>query len=117
MRRMAFAMTTPQVRTRTKTVTRRQGWSFLNVGDMIQPVVKAQGLRKGERQEKIGGPVRVVSVRRESVSSITSADCALEGFPDMNGVEFVRFYCEGNGCVPTDRCTRIEFEYLEESME
>ena len=48
MRNMSFAMTTEAVRNQTKTVTRRFGWWFLKPGDMVQPVEKAMGLRKGE---------------------------------------------------------------------
>ena len=50
-RNMSFAMTTEQVRNQTKTVTRRQGWRFLNAGDILQPVVKGMGLKKGEKKE------------------------------------------------------------------
>lgn len=65
MRHMSFALTTEQVRARTKTVTRRVRWLFAKPGDIVQPVVKGQGLKKGETVEKIGAPIRFVSVRRE----------------------------------------------------
>jgi hypothetical protein len=57
VRNISFALTTAQVRARTKTVTRRVGWTFLKPGDLLQPVVKCRGLKKGERVEKIGGPI------------------------------------------------------------
>ena len=38
MRHMSFALTTKQIKSRTKTVTRRLGWTFLKPGDLIQPV-------------------------------------------------------------------------------
>jgi len=49
VRNMSFAMTTKQVRNQTKTVTRRFGWWFLKAGDIVQPVEKAMGLKKGEK--------------------------------------------------------------------
>ena len=42
-RLMSFSMTTPQVRARTKTVTRRLGWRFLKPGVVLWAVEKAQG--------------------------------------------------------------------------
>ncbi len=53
---MSFRLTAEQMRARTKTVTRRLGWSSLKPGDIVQPVEKAQGLRKGEKVVKSGGP-------------------------------------------------------------
>lgn len=35
MRNMSFALTTPQILNRSKTVTRRAGWSFLKPGDIV----------------------------------------------------------------------------------
>ena len=112
MRRMSFAMTTQQVRDQTKTVTRRQRWLFLKRGDLLQPVVKAQGLKKGQKQELIGGPIRVLSVRREEIYMITDEEVEREGFYDMDWELFVSMYCDANRCQPLDICTRIEFEYL-----
>ena len=45
-RNMSFAMTTEQIRARTKTVTRRFGWWFLKAGDQVWAVEKAMGLKK-----------------------------------------------------------------------
>jgi len=112
MRNMSFALTTEQVRSRTKTVTRRLGWKFAKVGDLVQPVVKAQGLKKGETVEKIGGPIRFVSVRDEPLSAIDDCDVAREGFPGMSAADFCEMFCELNGYDLYPRVTRIEFEYL-----
>jgi hypothetical protein len=71
---MSFALTTEQVRNRTKTVTRRVGWRFAKVGDVVQPVVKAQGLKKGEHPQPIGGPIRFVAVDRERLYDIRYRD-------------------------------------------
>jgi hypothetical protein len=110
---MSFSATTEQVRNRTKTVTRRQGWLFLNRGDIVQPVVKAQGLKKGERVVKIGGPIRIKSNRRVGLDRITKRDCIKEGFPNHSPREFVRMYCRLNGCTEWGNVSRIEFEYVD----
>jgi hypothetical protein len=120
MRNASFALTTYQIRTRAKTVTRRMGWLFLKPGDLLQPIVKGQGLKKGEHVETIGGPVRVVSVRRERLSRLLRDDdyardeLRREGFPQLTPEQFVRMFCEANGCTPGAWVTRIEFEYVEE---
>ncbi len=116
MRLMSFALTTDQVRARTKTVTRRTGWKSAKPGDIVQPVVKGQGIPKGGTVEKIGGPIRFVAVDREPLGLILGRpdDLAREGFPLITGVEFVNMFCDHNGCEPDDVVTRIEFEYLED---
>ena len=117
MRRMSFALTTGQVRRQEKTVTRRMGWLFLNPGDLVQPVVKGMGLAKGQKHEKIGGPIRVKSVRRTFIAEVGNGayadDLAREGFPDMRQAEFIGMFCKANRCKAGDLCTRIEFEYME----
>lgn len=115
MRHMSFALTTAQVSNRTKRVTRRLGWRFAKVGDVVQPVVKGQGIKKGEHVEKIGGAIRFVRVHRERLDDIVNHpnDCDLEGFPDLTSADFVQMFCEHNGCAPRTYVTRIEFEYVE----
>lgn len=117
MRNISFALTTPQIRNRTKTVTRRLGWVRLQPGTLLQPVVKAQGLKKGEHVEKIGGPIRVVSVRREALRAITADDCRREGLPDLSPAEFVTMFerthrSQANFYTGVgEEVTRIEFTY------
>ena len=113
MRNISFALTTEQIRNRTKTVTRRLGWQTLQPGTLLQPVVKAQGIPKGGHVEKIGGPIRVVSVRRERLSAITNEDVVREGFPGMSDWEFCEFFVEANNLQVYPDVTRIEFEYVE----
>lgn len=116
MRNISFALTTEQIRARTKTVTRRLGWAFLKPGTLLQPVVKGMGLRKGERVEKIGGPIRVLNVRREPLNAIGTKydlDVVREGFPLMTADEFVAFFAKHNGGAPDQMVTRIGFEYVE----
>ncbi len=111
-RNMSFAMTTEQIANQTKTVTRRFGWWFLKPGDIVQPVEKAMGLRKGEAIKKIGSPIRIVSVRKEHLFEIDDTDCAMEGFPHYTPEEFVHMLCSQYGCARDQTVNRIEFEYV-----
>jgi hypothetical protein len=124
MRNISFALTTEQVRNRTKTVTRRTGWKDLQPGTLLQPVVKGMGLKKGERVERIGRPIRIVSVRREPLfieghdrgdARYGRMEAAREGFPThVSYGEFVDFFLAHNGGARSQVVTRIEFEYIEE---
>lgn len=114
MRNMSFALTTEQIRNRSKTVTRRVGWTFLKPGTLLQPVVKAQGIKKGEHVEKVGGPIRVLSTERAPLNAITPQDVYREGFPRMTTSEFVSMFKKTHvGCRVWTVVTRIEFEYVE----
>lgn len=112
MRHISFALTTEQIRSQTKTVTRRLGWLFLKVGDELQPIVKGQGVKKGERVERIGGPIRVVSIERSPLNRISPQDVYREGFPQMTQSEFIRMFKRSHrGCRVGTVVTRIEFSY------
>lgn len=119
MRHISFALTTPQIRNRSKTVTRRIGWRFLKPGDLLQPVEKVMGFKKGETLTPIGGPIRVVDVRRERLERLEAesiagqAECRAEGFPHLSPMEFVAMFCASHRCFPTAEVTRIEFEYVD----
>jgi hypothetical protein len=94
---MSFSLTTVQIRNRTKTVTRRIGWTFLKPGDRLQPIEKGQGLRKGETVRTLGGPIEVVSVTREYMSEFcrradARQEVGREGFPEMTPREFQAFF-------------------------
>lgn len=124
-RLMSVAFTEAAVRERRKTVTRRKGWAFLKPGDRLTLCRKVMGRKKGEPLVRIA-EVEVVSVRRESLSSLGLCSChpadfgtysALEmereGFPGMDPVTFVlRFFVNAQGIGPTDEVTRIEWRYL-----
>lgn len=112
MRNMSFAMTTQQVRDKTKTVTRRLAWLFLQPGDEIQPVEKAMGLKRGESIKKIGKPIRVVSTRSEPLSAITQEDVVREGFPDWTPAQFIQMLVDYYKVDPAKTVNRIEFEYI-----
>lgn len=113
MRNMSFFLTINQIRNHTKTVTRRQGWFYLTPGEIVQACVKCQGLKKGESIDKIC-KIKIKSVRKEYLTSISAEDCIKEGFPYMNPIEFVLMYIQFNNLKLSDIpiVTRIEFEYL-----
>ena len=128
MRNMSFAETTRQMlesyelvrqgKKPPKTVTRRVGWRFLKPGERVQPVEKAQGLKKGERVKKLGPPIRIVSVSRGRLCDITAHECCHEGFPGWSPMQFIdhfRWMNRGNAAVKQYgadvEVTRIEFEY------
>lgn len=112
-RNMSFALTTEQIRNRTKTVTRRLGWWNLKAGDLFWAVEKVRGLKKGEKLKRLS-LLRCVSNRAMKLDSIKRPDLAREGFPDMRPSEFVAMFCKHMSVVPWAKVQRIEFEYVEE---
>lgn len=112
MRNISFALTTEQIRNRTKTVTRRLGWATLKPGTPLQACVKCMGLKPGEAIQRIC-VIRVVSVRRESLQEMSLDDVVREGFPDLNPISFIDMFCEHMGTARDTLVTRIEFEYME----
>ena len=109
MRLISFSLTTPQFLDGSKDVTRRMGWRNLKAGDHLQAVEKAMGLRKGQHPVKLG-VIEVVDVRRELLYEMRDPDCAREGFPGMNAIEFARMFCVHHGLRHDQvEVTRIEF--------
>lgn len=113
MRNMSFALTTPQMRARTKTVTRRMGWADLRAGALVMAVEKGMGLKRGETVQRIG-PIEILDVRREPLNAITPEDVIAEGFPDRSPDWFVAMFCEHNKCSPDQAITRIAFRHTPE---
>lgn len=122
MRTISFALTTQQIRDRTKTVTRRTGWADLKPGTLLRAVVKGMGLKKGERQEALA-VIRVENVCREPLNFITAdldygfSEIAKEGFADHPSLGWpsvwVEMFCRSHkGCTPESVVTRIEFRYV-----
>lgn len=110
---MSVSLTTPAVRARQKTVTRRMGWLKLKPGQRLQLCEKVMGRKPGEPLVKICA-VEVVSVRRERLDLITEEDVRREGFPGWSPGEFVSFFCRSHkGCEPGSIVTRIEWRYLD----
>lgn len=83
MRNMSFSKTTEQARDRSKTLTHRWGWGDLKPGERVQQVEKSQGLKLGEKVEKIH-VIQIVSNRPSPLRNITQADCVVEGFPNKS---------------------------------
>lgn len=111
MRNMSFFLTTAQVLDGSKTVTRRLGWHRLRAGDYVQAVRSAQGIRKGDKMQRLR-VIRVLDVRREPLNWITREDVIAEGFPQLSLSEFVEMFCRTHkGCLPETMVTRIAFEY------
>lgn len=118
MRNMSFTLTTEQIRKRTKTVTRRLGWTFLKPGDLICAVEKIRGLKKGEKVKRLA-TLLVTSVHRESLEELFAPngldEVAHEGFPGMSPDDFIDFFAESHKCAPDAVVTRIAFDYCEDA--
>lgn len=112
-RNMSFAMTKEQIRTRTKTQTRRFGWWFLKPGDILNGVEKGMGLKKGEKIVRLC-QIRVVRVQTEPLNAISQEDVIAEGFPDWTPEQFVQMLVDHYKIEPDKICNVITFEYLEE---
>ena len=110
-RNMSFAITTDQIRAKTKTVTRRFGWWFLKPGDVVRGVEKSMGLKKGEKIKPLA-MVRIVSTRAEPLNEITQDDVIREGFPDWTPSQFIKMLVDHYKVDPSTTVNRIEFEYL-----
>lgn len=110
-RNMSFSMTVSQFRNRTKTVTRRLGWKWLQVGDVVWGCEKCMGLKKGEKVIKIG-LIKICNIRRERLDLISKEDVIKEGFSNMTPEEFISMFCKVYNCKVGTLVTRIEFEYL-----
>lgn len=114
MRNISFALTTEQFLDGSKDVTRRLGWTFLKPGDRLMACRKCQGLKPGEKIERLG-EIEVVSVGREELHLVTQAEAIREGFPGMTPVQFVGMFCKHMQTHPSVLVTRIEFRRLEVS--
>lgn len=113
-RNMSFMLTTDQIRDRSKTVTRRNGWLFLKVGDKVRAVEKCQGLKKGEKVRPLA-MIEIIDIKMEPLDQITQRECVKEGFPGMTPGEFIDMYMGANKMRNDhDLVTRIEFKYLKE---
>ena len=110
-RNMSFFLTTEQIQNRTKTVTRRTGWNFLKEGDIINAVEKGQGLKKGEKTNRLC-QIKILSISSEALNSITKDECIKEGFPDMSPEDFVCMFSLKSKIFDYTPVNRIEFEYL-----
>ena len=117
---MSFSLTAPQIRERSKTVTRRTGWRFLRPGDLVQAVEKSRGRKAGEPVRPLA-VLRIVDVRAEPLArlltepSYAEDELPREGFPCWTRDDFVALFCKSNGLESANAdVTRIEFEYMED---
>jgi hypothetical protein len=110
-------LTVTQYRARTKTVTRRNGWAFAKVGDVVNGCEKCQGFKKGEKIIKMGQH-QFTDLRWEPLRHMVDdleygrREVILEGFPDMTPQQFVEMYCKHHKCTPDTLVHRMEFKYL-----
>ena len=68
-RNQSFMHTKEQYRNHTKTVTRRLGWKFAKVGDVVNGCEKCQGLKPGEKIVVMGQHI-FVGLRWEQARSL-----------------------------------------------
>lgn len=113
---MSCALTIPQVRARTKTVTRRHldSWHQLAVGDQLTLVERSRGLPSGAKQVVLAN-VEIVDLRVVELEDMDEAELVAEGFPDWNVESFTRFWRASHG-VPDEAgvlVRRIEWRYLD----
>ena len=113
VRMMSFSHTVEQIRSRTKTVTRRLGWLDLKPGERFMAVKKAMGLKPGEKVERLA-LLECVSNRREPLMDVTRQDVTREGFPYMTRFQFIRFFQSIANLPPDGKVSRIEFKYVED---
>ena len=118
MRNISVALTIPQIKARTKRVTRRAGWDDVVVGELLQTCEKCQGLKPGQQLVKLE-IIRITSIRREPLQRLIDdeaygrAEAALEGFPGMSGREFASLFTKANQISFHKVINRFEFEYVD----
>lgn len=123
-RLMSVSFTEQAVRDRTKTVTRRKGWTFLKPGDRLTLCHKVMGRKPGEPLVRLA-EVEVVSVRREPLSDLLDGrtgyyvgEMVAEGFPGMDPLAFFNcYFADAQGMSLSDFVTRIEWRYLDSDQE
>ncbi len=113
MKNKSFSATTPQMRARTKSVTRRLGWD-IPVGACFRAVEKQRGLKKGEHVTPID-VCRVLKVSDERLDATTTEEVTREGFPGHTPEWFIAMFCKLNRCLRDRVVKRVEFEFVEEN--
>lgn len=111
-RHMSFALTTEQIRSRTKVETRRLGWAALKPGERFWACPKAQGLKKGQKIERLA-LLECVSNHAEPLNVITALEVQNEGFPVMSPPQFVAMFCKAMRCEASQIVNVIRFKYVD----
>lgn len=109
---MSVALTRDPVLAELKDVTRRDGWWFLKVGEIVNLVDRTMGFKPGEHPVRYK-TVRIKSTRPEPLNAITQEEVIREGFPHMTPEEFVEFFVKSHKkCWPEKIINRIEWDYI-----
>ena len=121
-------LTTEQMKSCEKDVTRRIGWKLIKAGDLLMACVKCQGLGKGGKIERIH-PIEITSATAERLFCIAERDvfskngtwlsnheCTREGFPDLSGGEFIGMFMNEMNCHIDTWVNRIEFKHRKDLM-
>ena len=111
MRNMSFFNTLGQFLAGMKTVTFRLGWDDLYPGDRIMAIAKGQGIKKGEKVQRLG-EIEIIAVRLIQVYEISDADIILDGFGGMPKSEWIKWFCRQMGCHEGRWVSRIEFRRI-----
>lgn len=130
VRNMSFRLTTGPFLDGSKDVTRRLGWTNLKAGEHFMGVKQAQGLKKGEKVQRLGERVCIRNdpeplgdiirfpyrtplwgrkLDREPLFASWKSETAREGFPDLTPHQFVEMFCREMKCTRKTIVNRIEF--------
>jgi hypothetical protein len=110
MRNMGFRTNTEAILNRTKTVTRRLGWDFLQPGDILQACERCLGLKRGEPIRRLI-KIKILSIHSQPLNQISQDDVVKEGYPDWTPDDYVRHFCKVFKVKPDTPINRIEFAY------
>lgn len=142
MRHISFALTTDSFIDETKSVTRRLGWnaSTTPAGTHLMGVEKQQGLKKGEKVNRLGEivvlkntfepleDIALKQIRDEPEFGFTHrryiTEVEREGFPawKMTPWKYVEFFCKANSTskrkvTPKSFVNRLVFGHYHVSQE
>jgi len=112
VRRFVFAVPSPGVENRTKTVSRLSGSVGLIPGALFPAVMREEAF--GACHSRPVGRVRILNCRPEPLDQVTEAEVRREGFPDLTPSAFVDLFRAINGGERGQRVTRVEFEWVAE---
>jgi hypothetical protein len=122
MRNISFSLTLDSFADGTKDVTRRI-WkhAWVQAGDHMMAVEKAQGLGKGGKINRLG-EIKIISCVPETLDRIRlipirdggRSEMEREGFPKFTPYQFIEFFCKANKCKEDQIVYRIVFEHVKQ---